>query len=261
MMPTLLVAAALAGTPHLAAPGLQCSRVDPGLCDAYLEHFVSNLSNAGIKVTTKNDMAQVMSIERQKSLLGCSADAASCLAELAGALGVASVLSGTVARLESGFVATLKVISAEDGTTRWSATKRVDDERALFRFFEAESGSLAQALTPKTAAAERSMTRWIPAFVGGAVLLSGVGLRVAAGLDANTLRAQASMRTLSNMEIDAIASRGSTLQTLGWAGVGVGAAAIAASVLWVLLDVPPTAQVAVLPTRNGLEVGLSLELP
>ena len=44
---------------------------------------------ADIRVMTSGEVAQVIGLERQKQLLGCSETGASCMAELAGALTVA----------------------------------------------------------------------------------------------------------------------------------------------------------------------------
>lgn len=81
-MVTLILWGALAAAPTLAAPGLQCSGVEPALCDAYLEHFVGQLTSRRLAVTTKNDMAQIMGAERQRQLVGCTTESSACLAEL-----------------------------------------------------------------------------------------------------------------------------------------------------------------------------------
>jgi TolB-like protein len=156
-MVTLILWGALAAAPNLAAPGLQCSGIEPALCDAYLEHFVSNLTNRGLTVTTKNDMAQIMGAERQRQLMGCTTESSACLAELTAALGVANLLTGTVAKTESGYVSTLKVLGASDGSTKWSATKRIDTEKELFVFLDEQAGALVGvvALGPLLAVSPR----------------------------------------------------------------------------------------------------------
>src|SRR3954464_15436468 len=93
---------------------------------------VSELTReGGFKVTTKNDVAQVLGIERQKQLLGCGDAQSSCLAELAGALGVDGILSGSLARIGSGFTVTLRVLRATDGSELATASVRVKNEEEL----------------------------------------------------------------------------------------------------------------------------------
>lgn len=264
------VVVVLAASPNLAAPGFRCSGVEAALCDAYLEHFVATLTDRGIRVTTKGDMAQVLGVERQRQLIGCSTEN-SCLAELAGALGVASLLSGTVAKTESGYVSTLKVIDASDGRTSWAATTRVDSERQLFSFFEDKALTLARTLVPE--APPSAVVKWVPAMAGGALAIVGAGLLLGALDLAATLKAFAVPSTdalaLFAMKqtggtyeayVSSTASTGRTLQTLGWTFVGLGAAAIASSFIW-WLATPSKPVVAIMPTAAGFTAGVSMVLP
>jgi hypothetical protein len=258
---TLLILATAGAAPNLAAPGLTCTSVSPGVCDAYLEHFVANVSSRGVSVVTKNDVAQVLSVERQKELLGCNDEkSASCLAELAGALGVGSVFGGTVAKVESGYVSTLKVINASDGSTKWSATTRVDDERALFRFLEEQAQRLVDVLIPPPPPIP--FTRFVPGIAGGVLLAAGVGLRIAAGLEADTLRAHIKEPPqLTANEIVEIGRRGNSLQLFSALAMGVGVAGIATSVVWILVGGPPTASASVTPVAGGAVGTFEMEFP
>lgn len=271
MLP-LLLGLALTATPNLAAPGLQCAGVDPVVCDAYLEHFVANLTNRGVKVVTKNDTAQVLGIERQKQLLGCSDGDSSCLTELAGALGVGALLSGTVAKTESGFVSTLKVIDATSGSTKWAAATRVDTEKALFGFFEDQAGALAQTLAPGGSRGVSPVVKWIPAMVGGVAAIVGGVLFAEAAAEAAVLRAQlADPQPLSKVLVEPdftvkddlliAAENGRTFQTAGWLCVGVGAAAVVSSFVWWLLTPSSPVTATLVPSPNGALLGIVLELP
>lgn len=272
MLP-LLLGLALTATPNLAAPGLQCAGVDPVVCDAYLEHFVANLTNRGVKVTTKNDMGEVLGVERQKQLLGCASGDSSCLTELAGALGVGALLSGTVAKTESGYVSTLKVIDATSGSTKWAATTRVDTEKALFGFFEDQAGALAQTLAPQGSRGGVSpVVKWIPAMVGGVAAIVGGVLFSEAAAEAGVLRAQlADPQPLSKVleppdftvedDLRIAAQNGRTFQTAGWLCVGVGAAAVVSSFVWWLLTPSSPVTATLVPSPNGALLGLALELP
>lgn len=270
-MLSLVLGVALSASPNLAAPGLQCAGVEPVLCDAYLEHFVGNLTSRGVKVTTRNDMSQVLGVARQKQLLGCSSDT-SCLVELAGALGVAALLGGTVAKTESGYLSTLKVIDASDGSTKWSATRRVDNEKELFAFFEDQAAALAGTIAPDAAAKGVSpVVKWIPAMAGGIAAIVGGVLFAEAAAEAAVLREQIrNPQPLSKVliapdftveeDLRIAAANGRTLQTAGWLCVGAGAAAIASSLLWWLLTPSSPVTATFLPTPNGALVGVSLEL-
>lgn len=270
-MLSLVLGVALSASPNLAAPGLQCAGVEPVLCDAYLEHFVGNLTSRGVKVTTRNDMSQVLGVARQKQLLGCSSDT-SCLVELAGALGVAALLAGTVAKTESGYLSTLKVIDATDGSTKWSATRRVDSEKELFAFFEDQAAALAGTIAPDAAAKGGApVVKWIPAMVGGVAAIVGGVLFAEAAAEAAVLREQirnpeplskvASDNFTVEQDIRSAAEAGRTFQTAGWLCVGLGAAAIASSFLWWLLTPSSPVTATFLPSPNGALVGVTLELP
>ncbi len=271
-MLSLVLGVALTATPNLAAPGLQCAGVVPVVCDAFLENFVANLTNRGVKVVTKNDMSEVLGVERQKQLLGCSAGDSSCLAELAGALGVGSLLSGTVAKTESGYVSTLKVIDATSGATKWAATTRVDTEKALFGFFEDQAGALAQLLAPGASRGVSPVVKWIPAMVGGVAAIVGGVLFAEAAAEAAVLRAQlANPQPLSKVleppdftvedDLSLAAENGRTFQTAGWLCVGAGAAAVVSSFLWWLLTPSSPVTATLVPSPNGALLGVALEFP
>jgi TolB-like protein len=275
-MVTLILWGVLAAAPNLAAPGLQCSGIDPALCDAYLEHFVSNLTNRGLTVTTKNDMAQIMGAERQRQLMGCTTESSACLAELTAALGVANLLTGTVAKTESGYVSTLKVLAAADGSTKWSATKRVDTEKELFVFLEEQAGALVGVVAPGAVARGVSMAspvvKWIPAMVGGVAAIVGGALLLASESKAALLRVYATSPDPMMMYpakadlkpyeayINDIAASGRELQVAGWVTFGLGIAAITSSIVWALLPSSPVTA-TVIPTAQDATFGLAMELP
>lgn len=273
-MVTLILWGALAAAPTLAAPGLQCSGIEPALCDVYLEHFVGKLTSRRLPVTTKNDMAQIMGAERQRQLIGCSTESSACLAELTAALGVANLLTGTVAKTESGYVSTLKVLDATDGATKWSATTRVDTEKALFLFFEEQAGALIDVIAPGLPPpGVAPVVKWIPAMVGGIAAAVAVGLLVESMAEADDLRSIIADPRQAEMElsqpdvgigldeyIKTVAESGRRLQLAGWTLVGVGAAAIASSIVWALLPSSPV-KATVVPTAQGATFGLAMELP
>lgn len=56
------------------------------------DRLAIQLGQRGFKVTTPADMRALLGLERQKQLLGCAES--DCIAEIAGALGVAALLVG-----------------------------------------------------------------------------------------------------------------------------------------------------------------------
>lgn len=114
LTPLALIAAALTPgsteLPKLAVLPLQieqAARADvPDLADDYV---LAALQNAGdYQVIGPDDVSALIGFEQQKDLLGC--DEAACFADLGGALGVELLAVFKVARLESDWVVTAKLI-------------------------------------------------------------------------------------------------------------------------------------------------------
>lgn len=133
-----------AGPVKLAAPGLTYVGLDEKRGDAYVEFFADQLRAQGLDVTTKSQISAVLGFESQRQLLGCGDSSQACLAELAGALGVDGLITGSLNRSPRGaFVVTLTVVGAQDGRTVASASHRAGDEDGLYDFldrFSRESG-------------------------------------------------------------------------------------------------------------------------
>jgi len=76
------------------------------------ELVVSSLDATGrFKVTSRSDMASVLGFEKQKQTLGCD-ESASCIAEIAGALGVELLAAPRAGKLENLTVLTLSIVDA-----------------------------------------------------------------------------------------------------------------------------------------------------
>jgi hypothetical protein len=76
----------------------------------------------GILLITQSEITSLLSHERQKSLLGCQTD--SCLAEIGGALGVARLATGDVAKLGTSFLLNLKLLDVNASKVLAQATRR-----------------------------------------------------------------------------------------------------------------------------------------
>lgn len=235
------------------------SGVEPAVGATWQERFVSRLRTDGLKVTTAQDVQQLLGLERQRALLGCSNEG-SCLAELAGALGVALVLSGNVAKSESGFVASVRVLRARDGQVLASPSERVTTEAALLDWLDATALAVQRQLVPPPPMSP--VVRWVPAFVG-------VGLLAASATCFGFSREKydslvGGSTPLPLMEIGPVREEGETLMHIG-IGLGVGGAvAVLSSVLWAALapsDAVKAVQVSVVPTREGAFLSFSRSWP
>lgn len=80
---------------------------------ALTEAAVSAASARDIfQVVSARDVETLLGLERQRQLVGCAEDEASCLAELAGALGARFVLSGTLSRVGGSYQLTLQTLDS-----------------------------------------------------------------------------------------------------------------------------------------------------
>lgn len=261
-MTSLFVAVLLFASPEpvkVAAPAFSLAGVDPKLGAVFQERFVSRLGAADLRVTSQQDIAQVLGLERQKQLLGCSTESSSCLAELAGALGVDLVLSGSVARSESGFIASIRVIRADDGQLVAAPNTRTRTEGEFLDWLDATADSLRVTILQKlrgkvatapveVAAPSRplNLTRWIPAMVGGAAVIVGAvffGLSLRDYFWLTTYQPGNPFPVSTDTRIPQVADRGKLNQRIGILVMGVGALAIAGSILWAALA--PSAPVQV----------------
>jgi TolB-like protein len=106
----LALALALAAGPRIAV-----MPICPG--EAISEKAVESLTQvlaaelrqqSGASVITARDLASLLSLEKQKQMLGCTTE--SCMAELAGAVGADRVVAGDVAKLEKSLVVQFRLI-------------------------------------------------------------------------------------------------------------------------------------------------------
>lgn len=243
----------------IAAPGLTLVGIEQKLGEVYLERFVNLLAARGdVVVTTPKDISQVLGLERQKELVGCSEAGSSCLAELAGALGVEAILSVSLAKTGNSFTVNLRVLRSKDGTQLLTATERLKSEDALQDWLDARarefSDGLVRALAPAgsvAASSERSkVVPWVPAMLGGALAIAGGITFGLSKSDAAALRSG----TLGESAIESAASGGQLKEGLGIAFMITGGAAIATSVVWALLfdTKPPGVGIVISPNGTAM---------
>jgi hypothetical protein len=112
-MSFLLAAAALtlaAGPSKLAVLPIGAGEgTPPGTAAALTETLSGEVRRrAGVEVITQREISAVLSLERQKEMLGCTTDA--CMAELGGALGCDRLVTGDVARLGESWLVHLRLV-------------------------------------------------------------------------------------------------------------------------------------------------------
>lgn len=280
----------------MAAVGFEGVGVDANLLALLAEHLAHRVARPGVaKVITRQDMITVLGFERQKQLLGCSENSSTCMAELAGALGVDFLLAGDVARLsKKRLTATVKVLDAATGRAVFSRELRAvseeqlvhelervgDDVVAELSRWQAKRAEEAPVLAPPVLVPEPvakpapvvaatvlpASTRpfnWRPAWptlAGVAVGVGGIVFLVRANEELAALTALATDPT----QVADPLGRGATLVSegkrdtlLGTVMTAAGAAAMVAGLIWWWLEPWHQGDVAVslLPTQGGAIVG------
>lgn len=143
-MLALLAAVVVMGAPiRLGTPGLTVVGIEAQTAEVFSDHLAKQLELSGVLVTGKAEIAAVLGLERQRQLMGCAEDSASCLAELAGALGVDGLLTGTLGKLGTGYVVNLKIVDREARSLA-VASGRAADVDALLDYLDATAVDLSR---------------------------------------------------------------------------------------------------------------------
>ena len=244
---TLLLTAA---PPRITTAGFSVTGADATLGKAWTERFAEVARRDGrVEITTAGDIEQLLGIERQKQLLGCSNVSSECRVELANALGADGVLVGSIVKSESGYLATLRVLQGKTGKVWWSSSDRRATEGALLDWLDDHARVMVDALAPATPSNPGPLLVGIG---GGAALATGAVLLAVS----NTASVEAVRDAPNEPELAQRLESGRALNTAGFIVGGVGVAAVAAAVVWGLVAKPGAPQVAVVPTRDGAVLSL-----
>jgi TolB-like protein len=124
----LVVLTALAAPPRpsLAVLGFSAKEgVAANVGEILAENTATALRNSKrfSRVVSTADVVMLMSLEQQKQMLNC--DSASCVAEIAGALGTDLVCAGTVAQVGSVVVLNVRIVEAGTGQTLASVGRTI----------------------------------------------------------------------------------------------------------------------------------------
>jgi hypothetical protein len=245
MLTSVAVLMLCAGPLKIAASNFAVTDEDTARASVWVERFAEVMRrDKRVEVTTTADLAQLIGLERQKQLLGCDSEATSCLAELANALGTDGVLVGSITRTGDSFLAVVKVIRQKTGGVWWSASGRMTGEAALLDWLDAQAAVAVNAMLPP------------PPLPVGPLVVGGVGL-VGLGVGAtlvvlsNTVSLQAVRVAADEPALAKALDAGRTQGTVGVVLLGVGGAALATSIVWLIARGEPAASVALSPVPGG----------
>jgi len=145
--------------------------VEPQLASALTEAVATEVASKGyFEVRASKDIATMLGLERQRQLLGCSDEAGSCLAELAGALGAQFILSGSVAKLGEAFQLSLQTL---DSRKTQPLGRSVRIARSLEVLRSQIPYSVAEATGTPAPPAPSRLLPYSLIGVGGAAILAG----------------------------------------------------------------------------------------
>ena len=217
-MIAFFLAAALAADPapiKLAAPGLEYVNIADDVGAFYSEHLAHQLQEQHVRVVTARQISTLLGFERQKQLLGCS-DNASCIAELANALGVDGIVTGQLGKFDDLYQLDIKIIGAVNGRILSAYSGQAKGDRGLLDELTRAAKQIAAELRtntqrsapvaaepehlepkpspvvappPEVSEAQPAPTGhwWIPAAAGGVALAAGAVLLGASKVESDQL--------------------------------------------------------------------------
>lgn len=223
----------------------------------YAERFALYLRKQGLTVTTSKDVAAVLSLERQRQLLGCAEASSSCMAELVGALGVDVLVTGTLMKVGKGTQVSVKLVNSHSAQTLFQVSKLVKEDDEVLDLLESSAAEAASAVketfspapvvepTKPQAAVEAPVVAPQPVAPqvvtvvqpAGPWLLGGAGaLAVGAG-GALLLASVFMVPPTATAEVTpsahaALSNQAKQFQLIGTIAASVGAAAIIAAIVW-----------------------------
>ncbi|GMU60601.1 MAG: hypothetical protein AMXMBFR34_23640 [Myxococcaceae bacterium] len=259
-MLTAALLVALAQAPEsvtLLEGGWVAADVDENQITLWNDVLFSELSEFGITVRRKSDVAQALGLERQKQLMGCAES--NCSAEIAQALNADGIISGSIGKSGSSLVLNIRVLSST-GDQLAAKSAMVPSADAALAEMKPLARALAEAMAPRLsgrvavkAKATPGLKRfwWIPASIGVVAAGVGIGLQVSAQGIASGVRSGSGYDSLT--EVQNATSSGKTLETVSYVMFGLAGAAAVSTVLLVVLgqDFVEGAPVALAPTLNG----------
>lgn len=238
------------------------SGVDASLTAPLTEAVTNEVQARGyFEVMSSRDVQQLVGMERQRELLGCSDASKSCMAEISGALGARFILSGSVAKLGDAYQLTLSSLDSQKAQPLGRATR-------LARSLEALRTMLPFAVAEATATpAPPPPSRVLPYTLLGAGAAASLFGLVWGALHLSQEQQLATFLDAGASTPGLLGTRAGyeaqlrNLETQRWVAVGALGAGVVSMILGAVLmpaDGSSTA-IAVVPTHNGL--GLAGRFP
>jgi hypothetical protein len=220
---------------------------DPAVVTAFTEALTTTVMKAGyFDVASQRDVAQLLGVERQRQLLGCTESG--CVTELSGAVGARFVLSGSLVKLGDAWQLTLTMLDSQKAQPIGRAT-RIAQSLPVLQAQLPWSTAEATA-TPLPEPPSRVLPVSLMALGGAAIVAGGVlglqGLNVEA-----TVRGELMCTACERMSYyQGQAAPAGTLKTASLITLIAGAAVLGAGIVLYPRG-PSGTSVALLPTGNG----------
>lgn len=229
----LAMAAALGAAPEpeskqvkLASPGISGVNLPKERADFFADHFAQELNNRAVRVITAKEVNAILGLARTQQLLGCDESSTSCMTELADALGVDGVITGSVGQFGPTYQANLVIVSNGDGRLLSSVTARADSEQQMLEAITVGARQAAAEVGAKLGKPARRFSQQ-SLFIDVVQLASGyLNLTYARALN-------------PRWSIAGSFALGLNLPLEGYPGVGLTGAEIDGQVRFHFLDSPP----------------------
>jgi hypothetical protein len=220
---------------------------DPAVVNGFTEAMTNAISKAGyFEVSSSRDLQQLMGVERQRQLLGCSEG--TCITELAGAVNARFVLSGSLVKLGDAWQLTLTTLDSQKSQPIGRATriaKELPTLQAQLPWSTAEATATPLPEPPSKVLPISLMA------VGGAAIVVGAVLGLLGLNNEAIVKGQLTGTMLQPMSVyQASAATAANFKTASLITLIVGAAAVGAGIV-VYPRGPSGTQVSLLPTGTG----------
>lgn len=258
LLASLLAASSAGDRPRLAVLDLQATGgADPAVSQALTDSVVTEVSRRGYyEVVSSADLRTLLSVERQKQLLGCS-EGSSCLAEVADAVGSRFVLSGTLAKLGDSYQLTLQGIDSQKAQPVGRTVKIAKDLEQL-------RGIVPYAVAEATATplpAPPSKVLPLTFLITGGAAVVAAGILTVDGFSKDGQLASELERSKGLLDAESYRAQAAAIGTEKTAGLiaGIAGAVLVGAGIFFWPKDPLANAVTLVPTGNG--VGLAGVFP
>jgi hypothetical protein len=220
---------------------------DPAVVNGFTEAMATTISKAGyFDVQSSRDVQQLLGVERQRQLLGCSDG--TCMTELAGAINARFVLSGSLVKLGDAWQLTLTTLDSQKSQPIGRATriaKELPTLQAQLPWSTAEATA-----TPLPEPPSKVLPLSLMA-VGGAAIVVGAVLGLQGLFLEQEIKGELSGATLMMMSsYQSRAADAGTFKTASLITLIVGVAVVGCGIILYPRG-PSGTQVSLLPTLSG----------